>query len=132
MMQSSVLHFESSTFAITPGEDERTNPGIFGQALAHWVAGQLRVRGLQVGDVVAEDFGWCVPVRIKPYAIYVACASDQEESNHWQLFVFAEGGLLNRLLGRDTRPEALNSVFGAVKQALESSSDIRNIEEEMT
>jgi hypothetical protein len=130
MMQTSLLHFESSTFAITPGEDERTNPGIFGQALANWVAGQLRTRGLQVGGVIAEDFGWCVPVRIKPYSVYVACASESEESNQWQLFAFAEGGLLNRLLGKDNRAEALNSVFGAVKQALESSSDIRNIEEE--
>ena len=130
MMQSPLLHFESSTFAITPGEDERTNPGIFGQALANWVAGQLRTRGLQVGDVIAEDFGWCVPVRIKPYSVYVACASESEESNQWQLFAFAEGGLLNRLLGKDNRAEALNSVFGAVKQALESSSDIRNIEEQ--
>jgi hypothetical protein len=132
MMQSPLLHFESSTFVITPGEDERTNPGIFGQALANWVADQLRTRGLQVGDVIAEDFGWCVPVRIKPYSVYVACASESEESSQWQLFAFSEGGLLNRVLGKDSRAEALNSVFGAVKQALESSSDIRNIEEETT
>lgn len=132
MMQSAVLHFESRAFAISPGEDERTNPGIFGEALANWVADQLRAHAFQVGDVIAEDFGWCVPVAIKPYSVYVACASDSEGTDQWQLFVFAEGGLLNRLVGKDRRAEVVNSVFGAVKGAMESFSEIRNIEEDPT
>jgi hypothetical protein len=32
MKQSPLLEFESSTFAIVPGEDQQTNPGIYGKA----------------------------------------------------------------------------------------------------
>jgi hypothetical protein len=28
-----------------------------------------------IGDLLAEDFGWCVPVKAHPYSIFVACAS---------------------------------------------------------
>ncbi|HET9266599.1 MAG TPA: hypothetical protein VFO31_00490 [Vicinamibacterales bacterium] len=131
-MQSALLHFESAAFGVDPGEDEATNPGIFGRALAEWVRDRLRERGLPAEEVIAEDFGWCVPVRLEPHAVYVACASEEERSGSWawQLFVFAEGGLLQRLLGKDTRREAMDRVFGAVREALASSTDIHNLTEE--
>jgi hypothetical protein len=127
-MQSALLHFESAAFGIDPGEDDATNPGIFGRALAQWVRDRLRERGLPAEDVIAEDFGWCVPVRLEPHAVYVACASDGGQS--WQLFVFAEGGLLQRLFGQDTRRESMDRVFDAVRQALASSPDIHDLTEE--
>ena len=42
MKQSPLLEFESSAFAVMPGEDEETNPGIYGKALAQWLADRLR------------------------------------------------------------------------------------------
>ena len=134
-MQSALLHFESNAFPVTPGEDEQTNPGIFGRALAEWVGDRLRERGLPAGDIIPEDFGWCVPVTLSPHAVYVACANDgglDEGAGRWQLFVFAEGGLMQRLFGKDTRREAMSRVFEAVRQALASSPEIRGLTEEST
>ena len=139
-MQSALLHFESNAFPVTPGEDEQTNPGIFGRALAEWVRDRLRERGLPAGDIIPEDFGWCVPVALPPHAVYVACANEggpegpqpRTETRFlgWQLFVFVEGGLMQRLFGKDTRREAMIRVSEAVRQALASSPDIRNLTEE--
>jgi hypothetical protein len=131
-MQSALLHFESSAFGVDPDEVEQTNPDIFGRSLAEWVGERLRERGLPAEAVIAEDFGWCVPVRVPPHAVYVACASEEElpGSWRWQLFVFAEGGLLRRLFGADERRQAVTRVFAAVRQALESSPDIHNLTEE--
>jgi hypothetical protein len=50
-----LLRFESSAFAVTPGEDQETNPGIFGRALASWVSEQLIGEGFNAGSVIAED-----------------------------------------------------------------------------
>ena len=130
MKQSALLEFESSAFAVTPGEDEQTNPGIYGKALAQWLAGQLRVRGLPAGDVIAEDFGWCIPVESKPHSLYVACASADEKSNYWRVFAFAEGGAVARLFGKDKSAEALSSLFAAVKQSLEAAPAVRGLREE--
>jgi hypothetical protein len=131
-MQSAMLHFESSTFGTDPSETEHTNPDIFGRSLAEWVGERLRERGLPAEPVIAEDFGWCVPVRLEPHAVYVACASEEElqRSWRWQLFVFAEGGLLKRLFGHDTRRQSIDRVFGAVREALQSSRDVQNLSED--
>jgi hypothetical protein len=131
-MQSAMLHFESSAFGTDPRETEQTNPDIFGRSLAEWVGERLRQRGLPAEPVIAEDFGWCVPVRLHPHAVYVACASEEEMQGswRWQLFVFAEGGLLQRLFGKDTRRESVDRVFAAVREALQSSPDVHALSEE--
>jgi hypothetical protein len=128
MRQIRLLVFESSAFPVQPGEDEETNPGIYGKALAGWLAEQLRAAGVPARDVIAEDFGWCIRVESAPHRLYVACAS--EEPDHWQLFAFAEGGILARLFGKDKSAESLASLYAAVKQCLESAPAIRGLREE--
>jgi hypothetical protein len=86
MRQTPLLEFESSAFPVIPGEDEEINPGIYGKALAQWLAEQLRAAGYSPGEVIAEDFGWCVPVKSEPHSLYVACASTEERPNHWRVF----------------------------------------------
>jgi hypothetical protein len=78
MRQTPLLEFESSAFPVIPGEDEETNPRIYGKALARWLAEQLRAAGFCPGEVIAEDFGWCVPVNSEPHSLHVACASTGE------------------------------------------------------
>ena len=130
MTKSPLLEFESSDFAVIAGEDEATNPGIYGKALAEWLADQLRAAGLPAGSVIAEDFGWCVPVAAPPHKLYVACASTEEAPNEWRVFAFAEGGLAARLLGKDNRAASLASLFTAVRTCLESHPNVRGLREE--
>lgn len=130
MKQSALFEFESAAFAVEPGEDDLTNPGVFGKALANWLAEQLRSSGSRTGEVIAEDFGWCIPVESKPHRLYVACASAQEVPNTWRVFVFAEGGLLSRLLVKDQSAQSVSSLFGSVKQVLANSPQVRGLREE--
>lgn len=130
MKQSPLLLFESSAFAPIPGEDRETNPGVFGKALALWLAKQLTAAGFTPGEVFAEDFGWCVPVDSKRHALYVACANNDGASDQWMVFTFAEGGLLTRLRGKDTRTESVASLFAAVRRCLESSPSVHGLHEE--
>jgi hypothetical protein len=132
MKQSALLEFKSSAFAVEPGEDEHTNPGIYGKALAQWLSEQLRSRGVPVGEVIAEDFGWCVPVRSKPHSLYVVCASTEGEPNHWRVFAFAEGGFMARLLGKDQSSRSVASLFATLKQVLQNASHVQGLREEAT
>jgi hypothetical protein len=131
MKQSPLLEFESSAFPVSSGEDEQTNPRIYGKALAEWLAERLRAAGFPAGDVIAEDFGWCVPVESKPHSLYVACAS-AETPDQWRVFAFAEGGVMARLLGKDKSAESLASLFAAVRHCLESDPRVRGLREEAT
>lgn len=125
-----MLEFESAAFAVERGEDECTNPGVFGKALSAWLADQLRSRGIQAGKVIAEDFGWCVPVESKPHRLFVACACANEAPNQWQVFVYAESGLVSRLFGKDTSAQNIASLFGTLKQVLYAAEHVRSLREE--
>ena len=127
MKQTALLEFESSAFPMVPDEDKQTNPGIYGKALAQWIAEQLATRGFSVGEVIAEDFGWCVPIEAKSPRLYVACASANEKPNHWRVFAFAEGGVLARLFGKDTSTTALAALFTALKHTLQSSPVVQGL-----
>ena len=50
------LWFTSSRFAAMPGEEEKTNPGRLGQALAEWVKDRLTSNGIIISeDPIPED-----------------------------------------------------------------------------
>jgi hypothetical protein len=129
MMQSPLLEFESSAFPVESGEDEFTNPGVYGKSLASWLAAQLALQGHPVGDVFAEDFGWCIPLMSKPHALYVACASTAGKTSEWHVFVFAEGGFVARLFGKDTRSDAIASLFGTIRHVLQDAACIGTLHE---
>jgi hypothetical protein len=130
MRDSPTLEFESSAFAVTPGEDAKTNPGIYGKALAEWIGANLPARGFKTGEVIAEDFGWLVPVESKPHSLYVVCASEDGETERWRAFAFAEGGLLARLMGKDRRSESVAALFAALRELIEGGPDIRNLRQD--
>jgi hypothetical protein len=130
MKQSPMLIFECADFAVMPGEDQETNPGVYGKALARWLAEQLHAAGFSAGAVVAEDFGWCIPVGARPHAVQVVCAAGGDTPYQWQVFAFAEGGILSRLLGKDRSAASLDEVFAAVRRCLESAPSVRGLREE--
>ena len=129
MKKSPILVFESSAFAPLPGEDEATNAGVFGKALAQWLADRIRLAGVAVGEVIAEDFGWVIPVDCDPYSLNVACSSG-ETPNAWTVFAFAEGGIISRLLGTDKSSDALESLYFSVRRFLEEESSLHGLREQ--
>jgi hypothetical protein len=90
MKKSPSLEFSSTLFEVVEGEDEETNPGIYGKSLAAWLASQLRV---PEQDVIAEDFGWCVPVKSSQHRLYVACSSEDDSKDRWRVFALRKAAL---------------------------------------
>lgn len=121
-----MLLFESSAFWKIPGEDEET-PGIYGKGLAHWLAERLREAGVPAQKVVAEDFGWCVHVRSNSHFLYVVCANSNEGPNEWRVFAFADDSVVAKLMGKDKTAAALEALFQAVKQCLQSDPSVENL-----
>ncbi len=117
--QTPLLAFESNAFAIEPGEDERTNPGVFGKALALWLSTELTLRGVPTRAVVAEDFGWCIEVEQRPHRLYVACANAPSSTTRWQVHAFADIGWLAKLLRREPPATPLANVFTTLRRALD-------------
>lgn len=127
MKKSPVLSFTSSAFAAVPGEDLHTNPGVYGQALAAWLSRKLQENGVPTREFIPEDFGWCIPIVTTPHRTYVVCANTDETCEAWNVFVFSEGGLFARLVGKDSRRQNIDSTFSTVQSILSASSAIQDV-----
>ena len=92
--------FSSEFLKPTPGEDEQTNPGRFGEALAEWLAERLVERGGSVEGVIPEDFGWVVMVSRKPFMLWLGCGNTEGCTTEWSVFPVAEPSLMQRLFRR--------------------------------
>ncbi len=83
------IRIKSNLFQVIEGEDDETNPGIYGKELAKWLASQLQEAGQPKADAFAEDFGWIVLCHHPHMAI---CSSDfndphsEDEERKWLIY----------------------------------------------
>src|SRR4051794_21523858 len=127
MAQSPILTFTSMAFPTEPGEDEATNPGIFGKALANWLGDALRSRNLPAGEVIPEDFGWCLRIGATSDRLYVACASDPDRHGRWQVFVFEDRGALAGIFGKGRRSQAADRLYTTVREVLAAAPEAQDL-----
>ena len=127
MEMSDHVTFTTPFFAVEPGEDAHTNPGIYGRALARWLAEALRARGLAVEDAIPEDWGWCITVKREPLALRVACANVDGSVTEWRVFAAAERGLrqwLRRAGDATAEVRALQAHLAAIVPTVPGARDI--------
>ena len=67
------VEFRSSKFPPYEGEEENINPGLWGKRLAEYLVQKLAERGIQTEEMVAEDWGWYVPVRNEGFRLALCC-----------------------------------------------------------
>jgi hypothetical protein len=115
---------KTTAFAIEPGEDAETNPGVFGRSLATYVAEQMRVRGESVEGLIAEDFGWCVMLRRKPLTLWIACGNREGRTEEWIAFAVAEGGLINKLLGKVNPSQEVRRISEMLGDIMQSAPGV--------
>ena len=121
------VSFTSDHFAIEAGEDEDINPGIYGKALAQYLATHFRSRGIEVEGIVDEDFARLVMVQRKPFMLWVGCANEEGSTRSWQLFLAAELGLLSRL--RRINPEpAFSELRENVRSIVEAIPGVSQVQ----
>lgn len=128
MPQSTPITFTSQSFAPIPGEDEDTNPGVYGKALATWLASELDAKGYMTDDVIPEDFGWCIPVKTDACTVFVACANDESRNYGWMVFAFTDGDFFAKLTGKGgVRKVAVAGVVEAIREILSAGDYINEI-----
>mgnify|MGYP006969484826 CR=1 FL=1 len=127
--ETKVLVFHSSMFPIEQGEDAETNPGVFGRSLAVWL-GQELVPEFTSDQVLAEDFGWLVPVSHPKCSLYIACQMSDASPRECMVQIIAEGGWKERLRLRDPRAQARRELLDRVKARLEREPEIRDLHAE--
>ena len=134
--------FTSTLFDVDPEEDQETNPGIYGKALAFWLKKKLIAAGRPVEDVIPEDWGWCVLCSRKPFMLWIGCGSmfaddsageddlpPRKENLVWTCFVQAEVPVLKKLFKKIVTTDQVNALASDLKSILESDSGIKMVDE---
>lgn len=108
------LEFVSPAFDPEPGEDEATNPGIFGKRLAEHLATAF---GDRAHGVVAEDWGWMVPLRNEAFPLWLGCASHDTPPD-WLVFVEPSQPVIRKLFRRIETTAVVEEVAGQLEAIL--------------
>ena len=132
--------FTSDLFQIEPGEDEETNPRMYGKELATWVRQKLIDAGYSPEDVISEDYGWLVLCSRDPYTLGVVCVSfkDYETAQpgnlppydevKWCCGILAEVPFFKRLFGKVDSTEGVQKLDSQLRSAFEAEPRIALID----
>lgn len=122
-----MVTFRSSKFGRLPNE-EQINEGIWGQALATYVAAALSRAGIGTEEPNCEDWGWYLPVVHRPFGVSIGCGHQMGDDDEYLVFVRPESDRVFRWFRfHDTRP-IRQKVTDAIDAALRADPEVREIE----
>lgn len=133
--------FTSDLFQIEPGEDEETNPRMYGKQLSAWIRQKLVEIGYEPEDVIPEDFGWLVLCSRDPYSLGVVCVSFKDYATaqpgdppppfdkvKWHCGIFVEIPFFKRLFSKVDTSEGVTKLDAELRMIFDAESRITLIE----
>ncbi len=121
------LRFQTDFFQPERGEEEETNPGRYGKALAQWLTEKLKERGVAVEGIVPEDFGWVVMVSRKPFKLWLGCGNTDGSTNEWSVFPVAEPSMIQRLFRRVNPAAEVEKLRAHLAELVPSIPGVSNV-----
>lgn len=121
------VEFRSSKFPPYEGEEEQINPGSWGKRLAEYLVQKLAEKGIATDEMVAEDWGWYVPVRNEGLRLALCCGHQSGDDDGFLCFTDPSTPIAKKFFKKiDTTPQ-LTRLTEALQQILASDPDIRDI-----
>jgi hypothetical protein len=119
--------FQTDFFKPIAGEENETNPGRYGKALAQWLFERLKERGVTVEGVIPEDFGWVVMVYRKPFMLWLGCGNTDGSTTEWSVFPVAETAILQRLFRRVDPTSEIAALRNHLSELVPSIPGVSNV-----
>ena len=129
--------FNSDLFQIESGEDEETNPRMYGKQMANWVRKKLADSRYDPEEVIPEDFGWLVLCSRSPYLLGVVCVSFEDPETEqpdslpppfdqvkWSCSIFVEVPFFKRLFRKVDTTEGVRKLDAELRSILEAEPRI--------
>jgi len=121
------VEFRSSKFAPYEGEEERINPGRWGKRLAEYLVQKLAERGIATEGMVAEDWGWYVPVRHEGFRLAICCGHQNGDDDGFLCFTDPSIPIVRKLFKKIDATAQITRVTEALQQILASDPDITDV-----
>jgi hypothetical protein len=121
------VEFRSTKFPPYEGEEEQINPGLWGKRLAEYLVEKLAERGIGTNEMVAEDWGWYVPVQSEGFRLALCCGHQDGDNDEFLCFTDPSSPVVKKLFKRIDATPQLSRLTEALQQILASDPDIRDI-----
>ena len=121
------VEFRSSKFPPYEGEEEEINPGLWGKRLTEYLAQKLGERGIETDEMVVEDWGCFLPIRNEGFSLALCCGHQNGDDDQFLVFTDPSTPKVKKLFRTLDATTQLTGLLEAVRQILESDSEIREI-----
>lgn len=121
------VEFRSHKFPPYVGEQEQINPGLWGRRLAEYLVTKLQERGIETEAMVAEDWGWYIPVRNAEFRLALCCGHQDGADDEFLCFTEPSQPVVKRWFKKIDATAQLTRLTEALQQILASDPEIREI-----
>ncbi len=121
------VEFRSSKFPAYEGEEEQINPGLWGKRLAEYLVQKLGEKGITTGEMVAEDWGYYVPVHNEGFRLALCCGHQNGDDDQFLCFTDPSTPIVKKLFKKIDATTQLARLTEALQQILASDPEIRDV-----
>ena len=121
------VEFRSSKFPPYEGEEEQINPGLWGKRLAEYLVQKLAEKGIRTDEIIAEDWGWYVPIRNEGFRLALCCGHQDGDNDEFLVFTEPSTPVVKRFFRKIDASPQLIRLTEALRQILTSDPDIRDV-----
>lgn len=125
-MQTQV-EFRSLKFPPYDGEEEEINPGLWGKRLAEYLVQKLAERGIKTEEMVAEDWGWYVPILNEGFRLALCCGHQNGDDDQFLCFTDPSTPVVKKLFKKIDATPQLTRLTDALRQILASDPEIHDV-----
>jgi hypothetical protein len=121
------VEFRSGKFPPYEGEEEQINPGLWGKRLAEYLVQNLAEKGITTGDIIAEDWGWYVPIENEGFRFAVCCGHQDGDDDEFLVFTNPSAPIVKKLFRKIDATAQLTRLTEALQQILSSDPEIKDV-----
>ena len=119
--------FRSDKFPPYDGEEERINPGLWGQRLAEYLVEHLAGTGVETEEPIPEDWGWYIPIRNERFRLAICCGHQDGEDDEFLCFTDPSRPVVRKLFKKIDATEELGRVVSELARIFSSDPDVRDV-----
>ncbi|MBK8466965.1 MAG: hypothetical protein IPL32_14170 [Chloracidobacterium sp.] len=120
------VEFRSDAFPPYEGEEDDINPVRYGKRLAEFLSDGLRKKGFYPHDLIAEDWGWMLPIENEDFPLWIGCGNYDESPNGFLCFIEPHEPTITKFLffGKTDTSERVGALQRAIDEILSSEISI--------
>ena len=121
------VEFRSGKFPPYEGEEDQINPGLWGKRLTEYLAERLVDRGFETGEMIPEDWGWYLPVRIGEAKLALCCGHQDGDDDEFVCFTDPSTPIVKKLFRQTDVTAELTQLTDAVREILATDPEIHDV-----